>query len=280
MMESISIGIVDPSYVKCHIHVMCGRFALTATAEELMELFGLLESDDFPARFNIAPTQPIIVVVAADRAGPGSNLPERRALLVRWGFTPGWVKDPRDFPLLINARAETAIEKASFRAAMRHRRVLVPASGFYEWHRPAKGSGEASQAYWIRPRKGGIVAFAGLMETWSSADGSEVDTAAVLTTSANPAIAPIHDRMPVVIQPEDFARWLDCKTQEPRDVLDLMVPASEDFFEAIPVSDKVNKVANAGADIQEAVIPQLAPKAPAKDDKNGDRPDDGQMSLF
>jgi putative SOS response-associated peptidase YedK len=149
MMESISIGIVDPSYVKCHIHVMCGRFALTATPEELMELFGLLESDDFPVRFNIAPTQPIIVVVAADRAGPGSNLPERKALLVRWGFTPGWVKDPRDFPLLINARAETAIEKASFRAAMRHRRVLVPASGFYEWHRPAKGSGEASQAYWI-----------------------------------------------------------------------------------------------------------------------------------
>jgi putative SOS response-associated peptidase YedK len=118
------------------------------------------------------------------------------------------------------------------------------------------------------------------METWSSADGSEVDTAAVLTTSANPAIAPIHDRMPVVIQPEDFARWLDCKTQEPRDVLDLMVPASEDYFEAIPVSDKVNKVANAGADIQEAVIPQLVPKAPVKDDKNGDKPDDGQMSLF
>ncbi|NKF33019.1 SOS response-associated peptidase, partial [Pseudomonas sp. BGM005] len=92
---------------------------------------------------------------------------DRRAVLVRWGFTPAWVKDPREFPLLINARAETAIGKASFRAAMRHRRVLIPASGFYEWHRPPKESGGKPQAYWIRPRQGGIVAFAGLMETWS-----------------------------------------------------------------------------------------------------------------
>ena len=88
---------------------MCGRFALTATPEEVAEFLGLLETDDFPARFNIAPTQPILVVTAVDRQQPGSNLPERRALLVRWGFTPSWVKDPRDFPLLINARAETAI---------------------------------------------------------------------------------------------------------------------------------------------------------------------------
>ncbi len=94
---------------------------------------------------------------------------------------------------------------------------------------PSKESGDKSQAYWIRPRRGGVIAFAGLMETWSSADGSEVDTGAILTTSANRTMRPIHDRMPVVIKPEDFARWLDCKTQEPREVLDLMVPVQEDF---------------------------------------------------
>lgn len=262
---------------------MCGRFSLTATPEEVRELFGLLELEDFPARYNIAPTQPILVVIDGERAAPGSNLPERRALLVRWGFTPGWVKDPKEFPLLINARSETAIGKASFRAAMRHRRILVPASGFYEWHRPPKESGEPSQAYWIRPRKGGIVAFAGLMETWSSADGSEVDTGAILTVGANSAIARIHDRMPVVIAPEDFSRWLDCRSQEPRAIEDLMRPADPDFFEAIPVSSRVNAVRNVGPEIQEPVEAASLPQPPAKTSRRGGGSGEGgggQMSLF
>ncbi|PDT85637.1 SOS response-associated peptidase [Sinorhizobium sp. BJ1] len=256
---------------------MCGRFALTASPEELLELFGLLKVEDFPARFNIAPTQPILIIVASERPEPGSNLPDRKAMLVRWGFTPGWVKDPRSFPLLINARAETATEKAAFRAAMRHRRILVPASGFYEWHRPPNGSPDASQAYWVRPKKGGIVAFAGLMETWSSADGSEVDTAAILTTGANKVIRRIHDRMPVVIPPEEFSRWLDCRTQEPRAIADLLVPAPEDFFEAIPVSDRVNKVANAGPDLQDEVTPVASAKRTPAEDREKDN---GQLTLF
>jgi putative SOS response-associated peptidase YedK len=255
---------------------MCVRFALTATAEELIEAFGLLEAEEFPARFNIAPTQPILVVIAGDRQRPGSNMPERKALLIRWGLTPSWVKDPRDFTLLINARAETAIGKASFKAAMRHRRILIPASGFYEWHRPPKESGEPSQPYWIRPKNGGIVAFAGLMETWSSADGSEVDTGAILTTKANSVISGIHDRIPVVIQPEDFTRWLDCRTQEPRDVADLMVPASDGYLEAIAVSDRVNKVANTGPDLQVPVSARPAPEAKPKEEP----PAGDQLSLF
>lgn len=259
---------------------MCGRFALTATPEEVRELFGLLELEAFPERYNIAPTQPVLVIIDGEKSAPGSNLPERRALLVRWGFMPGWVKDPKEFPLLINARAETAIGKASFRAAMRHRRILVPASGFYEWHRPPKDSGEPSQAYWIRPRRGGIVAFAGLMETWSSADGSEVDTGAILTVGANAAIARIHDRMPVVIEPEDFSRWLDCRSQEPRQIEDLLKPADPDFFEAIPVSNKVNAVRNTGPDIQEPVEAKPAP-APAKAARGGGGSSGGgQMSFF
>ncbi|MFM2280671.1 MAG: hypothetical protein RLZZ444_2902 [Pseudomonadota bacterium] len=261
---------------------MCGRFSLTASPEEVRELFALLEIEDFPARYNIAPTQPILAIVAADSAEPGSNRPDRKAVLLRWGFMPGWVKDPADFPLLINARAETAISKASFRAAMRHRRILIPASGFYEWHRPAKGSGEKSQAYWVKPKNGKIVAFAGLMETWSSADGSEVDTGAILTADASPSFRAIHDRMPVVIAPEDFSRWLDCKTQEPREVLDLMRSPQDDFFDVIPVSDRVNKVANTGPDIQDRI--STVEKAPepqrAKKTARQGRADDGQMDLF
>jgi len=260
---------------------MCGRFSLTATPEQVREFLALLEIEEFPARYNIAPTQPILAIISGEGVEPGSNMPNRRAMLIRWGMIPSWVKDPRDFPLLINARSETAIGKASFKAAMRHRRILVPASGFYEWHRPPKESGEKSQAYWVRPKSGGLIAFAGLMETWSSPDGSEVDTGAILTTNSNSAFMPIHDRMPVVIAPEDFERWLDCKTQEPREVIDLLKPAEEGFFEAIPVSDLVNMVANTGPEVQKkieglTVVDGAAPKKkkPASHDGSG------QMDLF
>ena len=258
---------------------MCGRFALINTPDDLQELFALLELEEFPARYNIAPTQPILAVIEAARPEPGSNRPSRRALLLRWGLIPGFVKDPREFPLLINARSETAIGKASFRAAMRHRRILIPASGFFEWHRPEKGSREKSQAYWVRPKRGGIVAFAGLMETWSSADGSEVDTGAILTAEATPNFRHIHDRMPVVIAPEDFSRWLDCKTQEPREVADLMVSPQPDLFEAIPVSDLVNKVANTGPELLKraefVVAPNPKPPTKATDEAFGN-----QLDLF
>lgn len=254
---------------------MCGRFALTASPEEVREILSLMELEDFPARYNIAPTQPILGVMAGPPTEPGSNRPDRLAVLLRWGLIPSWVKDPAKFTLLINARSETAIEKASFRAAMRHRRILVPTSGFYEWHRPSKESGEKPQAYWIRPRQGGVVCFAGLMETYMSKDGAELDTGCILTVGANRAISPIHDRMPVVIAPEDYTRWLDCRSGEPRDVADLMKPAQEDLFEAIPVSVLVNKVANVGPELQMPVVPRTRQEKPA-----AAKPGDGQMSLF
>ena len=134
---------------------------------------------------------------------------------------------------------------------MRHRRTLVPASGFYEWQREGR---QRLQAYWARPRDGNIVAFAGLVETWSATDGSEIDTGAIMTTRANAAISHIHHRMPVVIRSADFGRWLDCRTREPREVLDLLEQVDNDFFEAIPVSDKVNKVVNVGPDLQDGLI--------------------------
>ena len=251
---------------------MCGRFALTATPDQVRLFVDLVELQDFPPRYNIAPTQPVSVVMAGPPREPGSNLPNRVELLVRWGFIPNWAKNPKELPLLINARSETAAEKNTFRAAMRHRRALIPASGFYEWKRQG---GKPVQAYWIKPRHGGLIAFGGLVETFSEPGGSEVDTGAILTTSANEAISHIHHRMPVVIQPQDFSRWLDCINSEPRDVADLMQPVQPDFFEAIPVSDKVNKFSNTGPEIQERVEPRTEPVLAEKEDRNA-----GQLDLF
>ena len=208
---------------------MCGRFVLTATPEELQARFGYLDGEDFPPRYNIAPTQPIAVVRMLHGA--------RRFALVRWGLVPGWVKDPREFGLMINARSESAATNGAFKGALQYRRCLVPASGFYEWQ---KREGKRKQPYLLRPRNGGIVAFAGLWETWMGADGSEIDTACILTTAANDTVAPIHNRMPVIVSPGDFDRWLESQDG----VADLLHPAPDGLMEAIPVSDRVNAAAN------------------------------------
>ena len=251
---------------------MCGRFSLTATPEEVADLLGVEDVEAFPPRYNIAPTQPVLMVVD----GPAGA---RQAMLVRWGLVPSWVKEPGDFTLLINARAETAATKPSFRNAMRHRRALVPASGFYEWHRPEDPKAH-KQAWWIRPRHGGNVCFGGLVETWADANGSEIDSGCILTTESNASIGAIHHRMPVVIEPADFERWLDCRSQEPKDVADLMKAVGDDYFEAIPVSDKVNKVANAGPDLQEPA-PAGPERTPAKRAPASRKPaDTGQFDLF
>ena len=224
---------------------MCGRFGLEVPWNEIFNYFNLVEpqqmATDMPPRYNIAPTQPI-VVVAKDA------IDQRKALLVRWGLVPSWVKDPKDFSLLVNARSETAGEKPSFRNAMRHRRVLVPASGFYEWQR--FGKGQPSQAWWVRPQSGGPVAFGGLMETWADPNGSEIDTGCILTTPANDTFLTIHDRMPLVIQPQDFERWLDCRTFSPDEVNDLIKTTDDSYFEVVPVGNAVNKAANTGREIQ------------------------------
>lgn len=251
---------------------MCGRFALTASPEEVEDFLAVHDFAPFPPRYNISPTEPILSVIPAGPRPPGSNLPARRSLLVRWGLIPAWAKNPKELPLLFNARAETAAEKAAFKAAMRHRRVLIPASGFYEWKR--QGTARA-QPFFVRPKGGGLVAFAGLIETYADANGSEIDTGAILTTPANAEFVSIHERMPAVIEPADFDRWLDCVSQEPRDVADLLKPVRPGFFEPIPVSDKVNSVANTGPEVQEPVELGEAPEAPA-----GKAGADRQLSLF
>ncbi|MEF2073431.1 SOS response-associated peptidase [Consotaella aegiceratis] len=261
---------------------MCGRFALTASHDILAELMAIRAAEPYPPRYNIAPTQPILIVAGGRRERPDADNPERQARLVRWGLIPSWVKDLKGFPLLFNARSESTHEKSAFRAAMRHRRCLVPATGFYEWRRQGKAKAEP---YFVRPKVGGLMAFAGLFETWLAPDGGELDTATILTTAANSTLSPIHERMPVVVAPRDFDRWLNCWENDAPAVAGLLRPANDDLLEAIPVSDKVNRIANMGPEVQ-APLDRAMTERPASNQASprpDDAPDDEppvQPSLF
>ncbi|WP_018698006.1 SOS response-associated peptidase [Amorphus coralli] len=206
---------------------MCGRYTLTAPPEAVKTFFGAEAAHEAPPRHDIRPTQPILI---AREERPGV----RTLVLARWGLIPGWAKDPSKLSLMFNARSEGAIDKPSFRGAMRHKRCLIPATGFYEWQ---KRPGAKSQPYRITPKGGGLVAFAGLWEDWSAPDGGVMETATILTTSANEALAPIHERMPVVIHPDDFAAWLDVRTVDAREAVALMRPTPDDLFDIEPVGD-------------------------------------------
>ncbi|WP_417671915.1 SOS response-associated peptidase [Roseibium sp.] len=238
---------------------MCGRFTLEAIPEDVRALYKYSEQPNFPPRYNIAPTQPV-ATVRHEHGG-------RHFALVRWGLIPPWVKDPADFTLLINARSETAANKPSFRGAMRHHRCLFPASGFYEWRRTPEGK----QPFYITPAGGGLMTFAGLWETWSDPDGGDIDTGAILTTDANRSIGRIHHRMPAILMPEDFEAWLDTGNVMVRDAQKLLRPVAEDYLKAVPVSRRVNSVANDDADLtiecaDEPPLPaQKPPKSTAKD---------------
>jgi len=183
---------------------MCGRYTIIATPEALRALFGYDEQPNFPPRYNVGPTQPIPVVRLIDG--------KRHFALVRWGLLPSWVKDPKKITLLINARGETVAEKPAYRAAMKRRRCLIPADGFYEW----KAGTPRKQPYYIRAKDGSPLAFAGLWETWTGPNGEELETAAIVTTSANKTLSPIHDRMPVVVPPDAFDLWLDAANVDPK----------------------------------------------------------------
>lgn len=215
---------------------MCGRYTLIANAEAIRLLFALTLFDTrlVVPRYNIAPTQPIAVVRRGWRG--------RELVPMRWGFIPGWAKDARKAPLLINARAEGIATKPAFRNAFRRRRCLVPASGFYEWQARGKGAGPR-RPFAVRPAAEDLVAFAGIWETWIGFDGSEIDAAAIVTVPSNERVGAIHDRMPGVIQPEDFALWLS--GEDETDLADaLLRPAPEELFSLTPVSTRVNAAAN------------------------------------
>jgi putative SOS response-associated peptidase YedK len=250
---------------------MCGRYAITTAPEAIRRLFGYPEQPNFPARYNVAPTQPIPIV----RLQTGA----RHFALVRWGLLPSWVKDPKGFSLVINARGESALDKPAFRNAMRRRRCLVPADGFYEWKR----TGDAKQPYFIRLRGGAPFAFAGLWETWTGPNGEEMETAAIVTTAASRSIAAIHDRMPVMLTPDAFDMWLDCDRVDATTATALIAPVRDELIEAHPVSRAVNKVDNDNPDLIAPVEAEVAaePKPARKVAARGRaKPDDGQGSLF
>ena len=250
---------------------MCGRYTLISNPEAIRALFRYAGQPNFPARYNIAPTQPIAVV----RLSEG----RREFALLRWGLIPGWVKDPRAFSLLFNARGESVLQKPAFQPAMRYRRCLIPFDGFYEW----KQNGKRKQPNYIRARNGRPMAFAGLWESWMGPNGEEMETAAIVTTAANRQLAPLHDRMPAILPPEAFDAWLDHRTVDAETAAALIAPAREDLLEVHPVSDAVNHAANDGATLIEPVEPatevdELVPQPARKAAKV--KKDNGQASLF
>jgi putative SOS response-associated peptidase YedK len=232
-------------------------------------LFRYLDQPDFPPRYNVAPTQPVPIVRMLEG--------QRAFALVRWGLIPAWVKDPRGFSLLFNARGESALDKPAFRNAMKRRRCLFPADGFYEWKR----EGDRKRPYFVRLKSGRPMAFAGLWESWSGPNGEEMETAAIVTTTASRSIAHIHDRMPVIVAPDAFDFWLDPNV-DAQMAASVIAPAPDASLEAYEVSSAVNRTANDSpallAPLGEAETAEAAP-APATRARK-EKKDDGQTSLF
>jgi len=252
---------------------MCGRFVITSPPEGLRQIFGYPEQPNFPSRYNVAPTQPVPVVMMDQGA--------RHFHLMRWGLVPSWVKDPQDFALLINARSETVLDKPAFKNAIKRRRCLIPADGYYEWQDAPGGK----RPFFIHRSNGGVIGFAALAETWIGPNGEELDTVAIVTAPASDDLAVLHPRVPVVIPPQDFARWLDCRLYETRDVMPLLTGPKPGEFAWHEVSTRVNRVANDDADLmqplsaeqraaEEASVPAVRKRTTRT------ASDDGQGSLF
>lgn len=214
---------------------MCGRFALIDAAEQLAVQFDLPPITDLAPRYNIAPTQPVLAVRQAQGQGG------REWALLRWGLIPSWSKDIAIGNRLINARGETVAEKPSFRAAFKRRRCLIPASGFYEWQK----QGKTKQPIYITPTNGGMFALAGLWEQWLGADGSELESCTIVTTTPNELMASIHNRMPVIVAPEDYDTWL-ASEPNPSLGLHLIRPYPPELMQITAVSTYVNSPRHEG----------------------------------
>lgn len=232
---------------------MCGRIVLNTAPGELAATFRLNAEPTLVPRFNIAPTQP----VAAVRADEGGG---RVCDLLAWGLVPKWSPDPRMGAKMFNARSETVTQKPSFREAFAHRRCVVPVTGFYEWKR----RGDVAQPHYFSASDGGLLGLAGLWERWEYPGGDVLETCSVLTTSANRLMRRVHHRMPVILEPTAFDRWLDTPADRSDGLHDLLQPSADAVLRTWPVATLVNKAANDG--------PELI--APVHDDP----PD--QLNLF
>src|SRR4030088_1055932 len=232
---------------------MCGRFVITSPPAALRQIFGYFEQPNFPPRHNIAPTQPIPVVIIEQGA--------RHFRLMRWGLLPAWVKDPRGFSLLVNARAETVTEKPAFKNAIRRRRCLIPADGYYEW----QASDQRKRPFFIHRRDGAPIGLAGIAETWIGPNGEELDTVAIVTAPASADLAVLHHRVPVTIELGDFDRWLDCRTHDAETVMALLTAPGEGEFVWHEISTRVNRTANDDAQL---ILPITAEEIAAAEPKS------------
>src|ERR1700676_3792612 len=242
---------------------MCGRFVITSPPAALRQIFGYVEQPNFPPRHNIAPTQPIPVVIIENNA--------RHFRLMRWGLLPACVEDPRKFTLLINARSETVLEKPAFKNAIKRRRCLIPADGYYEW----QASGGRKRPHFIHRRDGTPMGLAGLAETWIGPNGEELDTVAIVTAPASADLAVLHHRVSVTIAPADFDRWLDCNAFDAETAMALLTAPDAGEFVWHEISTRVNRVANDDAQLilpitaeemaaeQPKPVKKVAPRKPA-----------------
>jgi putative SOS response-associated peptidase YedK len=222
---------------------MCGRFSQAQIAELDREVFKLLSAPAFEPRYNLAPTDDAAVV----RESPSGG---RELVQLRWGLIPSWAKDPSIGVRMINARAETVAEKPAFKDAYRMRRCLVPADGFYEWQKMASGK----QPYFVRVDGGSIFTFAGLWERWwDRTTRDERKTFTIITTEPNELLAPIHNRMPVIVGPADRDRWLDPENEDATDLAEILAPFPPERMSAYPVSRYVSKPGNEGPECVEPV---------------------------
>lgn len=216
---------------------MCGRLLLTSSGRELAEAFELAEAPQLTPRYNIAPSQNVGTLTAAE----GGRVFSQR----RWGLIPTWAQDPSIGYRMINARSETASSKPAFRDALRRRRCIVPANGFYEWTR----HGREKHPHWFHRRDAPFLAMAGLWESWSSRETDDViESFSILTTEANSSVSPVHDRMPVLLRHEDFDRWLDPDEDDPKKLQPLLVPCPDDWLVSQRVGERVNSPRNDDAD--------------------------------
>jgi putative SOS response-associated peptidase YedK len=233
---------------------MCGRYTSTSSVADLAALFEVDEvrTEPLPPRWNVAPSQPVYAV-AASRSDQGKG-PRRVLGTFRWGLVPSWAREPTVGSKMINARAEGIASKPAFRAALSRRRCLLPADQFYEWQRRADpaGSPRGKQPWAFQRADGRPMALAGLWEVWRDRERPDepLRTATVITTSANSLMAPIHDRMPVVLDPACWGEWLDPDLERDR-VLDLLRPAPEGVLRAWPVTTRVNLVDHDGPELLE-----------------------------
>ena len=246
---------------------MCGRYAVTLPPEAMAELFRTLNQLDFPPRYNVAPTQPIVAVLLEHG--------QRNARLLRWGLVPAWVKDPREFPLLINARAESMADKPAFRDALKYGRCIIPASGYYEWR---TGPDKRKQPYYVTLADGAPMALAGLYATWTGPQGEEIDTAATVTVPANPDLAVIHDRMPAVLRGDAIDDWLNVREVGAGEALQLALPLPVGVVKFHPVSTRVGSATADDPDLLRPVTLEPAEQAerPRKKVASGN----GQLDLF